>query len=220
MLIRTTVGAALAALLITTAAPAATITIKKDGCKPEGCYNINIEGKIEFEDAKKFESLVKANNIKLATVYLDSPGGNLIGGLVMGLSIHGHGFTTVVDYESRCVSVCASMWLAGTKRIVVSNANIGFHQPYFLDRRGRIHKNPQAVSLMKQYYAEIGVPKPAADFFLAADPREAYWLNADLAAGFGIEVTTVTAEEKPKLEERTTTLPKEFIEQLTSKKPL
>jgi hypothetical protein len=240
MSLRTTTGATLAALFIATAAHAADITIKKDGCNPVGCYNINITGEIKIEDAKRFEAVVKANDIKTAAVYLDSPGGNVLGGLIIGLSIHTHKFTTVVDYNGRCVSICASMWMAGDKKIVVTNAKIGFHQPYVLDRRGRPHVLPQAVALMKQYYARVGVPKPAADFFLAADPKDAYWLNGDLAAGFGIEVTTVEAAEPPKTdnqpgttapilppelippgtETRTATLPKAFIEQLTNPKPL
>jgi hypothetical protein len=223
MSLRTTVGAAIAALLITTAAPAATITAERDGCNPKDCYKIKIVGNIQQKDFMTFEKVVKDNQIKVAIVYLDSDGGLLVSGLIMGLMIHKFGFETVVDADAYCVSVCASMWLAGSKKYTAQTAHVGFHQPYYKDRRGRPHVDPKTIGLMKSYYREIGVPKPAADFFLTADPRDAYWLNKDLAKGFGIEVTIIKVEEQTtsKFEEGTAaTLPKEFIEQLTSKKPL
>jgi hypothetical protein len=103
--------------------------------------------------------------------------------------------------------------------------------------------------MMKKYYAEIGVPKPAADFLVAADPNDVYWMNEDLAAGFKIEVTTLEdkKEEKPANQPGTSapvlppelvpptttktacmagatvcpvTVPKAFVESLMTKKPL
>jgi hypothetical protein len=205
-------------------AQAATITFEKDGCNPKDCYKITIDGKIEQDDFLKFEKIVKANDIKLAAVFLNSPGGNLISGVIMGLMIHKLGFYTVVDYEDYCVSVCASIWIAGAKRYVVSNAKIGFHQPYFKDGRGHIHKDPKAVAMMKDYYAKVGVPKPAADFFVAADPKDVYWMNSDLAAGFKIDTIEIEAKKEepppPKVEEKSLSLPKTFLDRLTSGKPL
>jgi hypothetical protein len=233
----TTVGAVLIALSLTVSAHAADITAKKKegGCeKIKDCYSIDVKGEIKQDDFVKFDSLVKKNGIKdgAAAVYLDSPGGNLLSGMIMGLVIHKLGFATVVEQDKHCVSVCASMWVAGKQKFVASTAKIGFHQPYTLDRRGQPHRDPQGVSIMKKYYAEIGISKPAADFFLAADPKDAYWINSDLAAGFGIEAITLDEpkKEEPKKDASNTcmagattcpvTVPKAFIESLMTKKPL
>jgi hypothetical protein len=176
---------------------AATITFEKDGCNPKDCYAINIRGKIEEQDFMSFDAVVKKNNIKTAAVYLDSNGGNLISGIIIGLMIHKLGFATVVDHDAYCVSACASIWIAGAKRFVAPTANIGFHQPYYKDRRGNFHVDPKAVALMKDYYAKVGVPKPAADFFVSADPKDVYWMNSDLAAGFKIDTIEIEAKKEP-----------------------
>jgi hypothetical protein len=237
MSLRTIIGAALSALAITTgAAQAATITAEKDACTPKDCYVVRVEGEIKLNDEKRFESVIKANDIKVAVVYLNSPGGNLLAGMLMGLSIHEHNFATMVYYDNRCVSVCASMWIAGSTKYVTPTSNIGFHQPYVVDRRGRKHVMPVGVAFMKKYYAEIGVPKPAADFFLASSPEDVYWMNGDLAAGFKIaDVVALKAKEQPNQpgtsapvlppelippKEATVTVPKAFIESLMTKKPL
>jgi hypothetical protein len=214
-----------ALVLAATTAQAATITAKRDGCTPKDCYAINISGEIKPQDFMTFEALVKKNDIKVAAVYLDSDGGALVSGLIIGLMVHKFGFATVVDHDAFCISACASIWIAGAKRYVAPTAKIGFHQPWFKDKRGHMHVDPRAIALMKEYYAKVGVPKPAADFFVAADPKDVYWMNSDLAAGFKIETTELEAKEEPKQaapksEVGTATLPKDFIDQLTSKKPL
>jgi hypothetical protein len=234
---RKVIGAALSALAITTgAAHAANITAERDGCTPKDCYVIKVDGEIKLNDEKKFDAVIKANNIKVAVVYLDSPGGNMLAGLLMGLSIHEHNFATMVYYDTHCVSMCSAMWMAGGKRYATPTSKIGFHQVYTLDRRGRMHSDAMGTAMMKKYYAEIGVPKPAADFLVAADPNDVYWLNGDLAAGFKIDVTTLDdKKEEPKKDLSKTcipgavvcpdqsasvTVPKAFVESLMTKKPL
>ena len=206
---------AAALVLLATTAQAANIQIERDGCDPAGCYVIHITGKIALDDFKKFHDVVEKNQIKNAVVYLNSDGGNLLGGLLTGLEIHERKFFTFVPPDAYCASVCASMWLAGKKRYAEPSSHIGFHQPYAKNRRGRVSRDPQTIALVKQYYAEIGIPKPAADFMVAADPKDIYWLNGDLANGFGIEWTE-TSEKKPS-EEKTVTLPKSFVDSLTAK---
>jgi hypothetical protein len=216
-------------VLAATTAQAATITAEKMECSDiKDCYAIRVTGKIEQDDFLKFEKVIKDHNIKTGAgaVYLDSPGGLLVSGLIMGFIVHKYEFATVVGHDAYCISVCASLWLAGKQKFVSQTGHVGFHQPYYKDRRGNPHADPKSIALMKEYYAKIGVPKPAADFFLTANPKDAYWLNRDLASGFDLDVETLDAPKKdepkaaPKSEVGTATLPKDFIDQLTSKKPL
>lgn len=183
------VSAVIAALVITATAQAANITAIKDECTPKDCFHIKIEGDIQLEDSKKFDDIIARNNIKVATVSLNSNGGNLLGGLFIGFAIKDHGFSTSVPDDGACLSVCASIWTAGKIKYTSPTAHIGFHQPYGVDRHGRKVVDPKVVAFVKKYYAEIGIPKPAADFFVAATPADIYWLNMDLASGLGIKVT-------------------------------
>jgi hypothetical protein len=223
MSLRTIASTALAIIItaaaFATASQAATITTQKDGCEPKGCYNIVVEGNIEFDDWKKFDAVIKSNDIKVATVTLNSEGGNLIGGVLIGLNIKDHGFNTFVPDNGTCASVCASIWLAGLKKFTSPSANIGFHQPYSKDKRGRVHVDAKVTAFIKSYYNSIGVSKAAADFFVAANPADIYWLNSDLAKGFGIEVTTWSRKSKQELEDEKA-VAKVFGEDLISKKLL
>jgi hypothetical protein len=176
-------------------AQAATVTAERDACDPKDCYVIRIDGDIQLEDFTKFDKLIAQDDIKVAVVYLNSDGGNLIGGLLIGYLLNEHGFNTLVPDNGSCVSVCASIWLAGNTKYVWTSAKIGFHQPYRKDRHGHLRVDPKITAFVKKYYARIGVPKPAADFFVAANPADVYWLNGSLARGFGIEVSELEAKK-------------------------
>jgi hypothetical protein len=219
MRLRTMMSTALAVLVTTAAAltvpaQAATISVERDGCNPAGCYAIYITGKIELDDFKTFHKLVEQNQIKVAVVALSSRGGNLLDGLMIGLAIHQYEFSTYVGDETYCASVCASIWLAGKMRYVSSTSHIGFHQPYIKDRRGRMIAQPSGVAIFKQYYAKIGIPKPAADFMVSANPSEVYWLNTDLAKGFKIEIIQLAPEKQKTADRATVTLPKELVDRM------
>jgi hypothetical protein len=230
---------ALAVIATTPSAHAAKITTAHNECTPKPeCLSIHIDGIITIDDFKTFETIAKADKAE-TVVYLNSDGGNMLGGLLIGMSVKEHGFATYVPADTYCMSMCAAIWIAGKDKYVAPTGKVGFHQPYSEDRRGRKHVDARAVAFMRDYYLKVGVPKPAADYLIAANPNDIYWLNNQLAAGFGINVTTVdeTAEqpktaEQPqeypqvnragkadKLQDKTVTLPKSFIDDLTSKAP-
>jgi len=185
--------AAVAATIATTPAHAAKIWTESGFCLDQkgSCRIIHIEGKIEPNDWKIFKGIAYQANTP-TVVQLNSGGGSLEGGLIIGVGVQTLGFSTYVPADAGCASVCAAIWLAGKARYAATTAGIGFHQPYATDGRGRIYRSEGATNIMKAYYAKIGISKPAADFFLAADPKDVYWLNSDLAKGFDIEYTSIS----------------------------
>ena len=62
-------------------------------------------------------------------VWLHSRGGS-IGALGIGDLIHDYGLQTYVPAGAECDSLCAYLWLAGSKRFVGYGAHIGFHMPH------------------------------------------------------------------------------------------
>jgi hypothetical protein len=237
--VRTLSLAALTALAVIAATPsahAAKITTAHNECTPKPeCLSIHIDGIITIDDFKTFETIAKADKA-VTVVYLNSDGGNMLGGLLIGMSVKEHNFATYVPADTYCMSMCAAIWIAGKDKYMAPTARVGFHQPYSEDRRGRKHVDARAVNFMREYYLKVGVPKPAADYLIAANPNDIYWLNDQLAAGFGIDVTTVdeTAEQSKdqpvypevnraakadKLQDKTVTLPKSLIDELTAKTP-
>ena len=183
-----------AMLAVTTvAAQAADITIKHNKCLPKEICNviIKINGDIKLEDFKKFEDVITFNNIKLAVVNLNSNGGNLLSGLSVGTIIANHGFDTYVADNAFCVSVCAAIWISGSKRYATPTSKIGFHKPYFLDGDGQKHTDLRVIEFTKDYYLKMGVPRSAANYFVSADPNDVSWLEANMANEFGIKISYI-----------------------------
>jgi len=204
--------AAAAVLLASTAAQAATIGVDScsNGKLMTECVTITITGKVEKQDFEKFKAFAdeaKQRQIAAVTVRLDSNGGHLVSGLTIGTLVHLRGYDTFVPDNTKCISVCAAIWLAGRTRYAATSASIGFHQAYVQDARtGKIFRSENANATSKAYYLMLGIPKPAIDFFTVAVPEDIYWLNADLAKGLGITFVTRNTE-KPKDQTRMTTAP-------------
>lgn len=88
----------------------------KDGCHDTSgrpCYLIHIKGEIQLEDWKQFQDVVRRDNISNALVVLDSYGGNVLGGMSIGLTIRDREFDTYVGKGATCASMCGGIWLAG-----------------------------------------------------------------------------------------------------------
>jgi hypothetical protein len=185
-----------AACAVALAAPAgaAEIWSVKDGCHDTSgrpCYVIHIKGEIQLEDWKQFQDVVRRDNISNALVVLDSYGGNVLGGMSIGLTIRDREFDTYVGKGATCASMCGGIWLAGHTRYAFPDSRIGFHQPSIKDKRGNKRTDPRMVSFMRDYYFKVGASKEAASFLTAAHADEMYWLNPDLAKGLDIDFVEV-----------------------------
>jgi ATP-dependent protease ClpP protease subunit len=121
------------AMLFAGAAHAATITQETHTGKDGKVFrDISITGEIKYEDMDKFdrmlEIMTRAGTSDLM-VRLESPGGNLIAGLHIANAIHNSGLLTWVAEKTQCTSICAVIWLSGTRRWATNTSLLGFHSP-------------------------------------------------------------------------------------------
>ncbi len=86
---------------------------------------IAIEGRIMPGDERIFHDAAEA--LPAALVMLSGPGGSLPPALAIGREIRARGWQTLVPAGAFCASACAVIWLAGTTRLLASDARIGFH---------------------------------------------------------------------------------------------
>jgi hypothetical protein len=145
----------------------------------EGCHDLFIFGQIEFGDDEKFKHEIQAHGITASTVVLHSIGGDVAAALKIGREIKRLGFTTVVGNDMYCVSACAMIWLAGSRRFYDARAKIGFHSAYNMTKRGA-YVSGGVNALVGAYYAGLGLPDKAIYFFTAAPPQEMFWLKSDM----------------------------------------
>jgi hypothetical protein len=98
-------------------------------------------GKIESTTPAEFETFVRKNNVgNNENIYLSSPGGNLAGGIGLGLALRQKRFSTHVgepiavvgnrwtDEPSSCDSSCVWAFIGGETRIMHPQSHLGVHQ--------------------------------------------------------------------------------------------
>ena len=111
-------------------------------CVSGGDYRIEVKGSIGPDSSFALEELLKRSpnclqenrEIKSrTTVQLDSLGGLLKDGYLMGRTFRTHEVKTIITSSSVCASSCAVAYLGGVNRLMENDSIIMFHSPYLPD---------------------------------------------------------------------------------------
>ena len=149
----------------------------------KGATIITVVGDIVADDDRRFE--VVASTVQgRAVVVLDSHGGKLAAGLIIGDAIRARSYMTVVPENATCASVCGLIWLAGTERFVSRSARIGFHRASFIDGS----ESGVGDALIGAYLTRLGLSYDAVIYLTSAPPNQIQWLHPDTAMRLGITV--------------------------------
>jgi hypothetical protein len=136
------VWALLGLLIAAVQADAMTFSLEGNGGNCYGCEWIAADGEITSETPKQFEKFI-AENEPHPTIYLNSPGGELLAGIKLGELIRAKNFSTAVgksipssanaDHRDitggKCASACVYAFLRGVSR-TAKDGEIGVHQFY------------------------------------------------------------------------------------------
>jgi hypothetical protein len=86
---------------------------------------VSRDASIRFDDVVKKAAAIGCSRPLM--MLLESPGGLLFDGILLGREVRSQGLRTVARYD--CASACAIIFLGGAERLLVgSRARIGFHQ--------------------------------------------------------------------------------------------
>src|ERR1700733_10871252 len=141
----------LALLAMTIPANAASITVLPLGQNKPSL--VLITGTLDLADKDEF--LRQIAPLSSAIVSFSSDGGSLIAGLQIGEIIRLKNFSTLVPEGAQCASACALAWLGGTRRLMGSRAQVGFHAAY--DGQTR-QVTSSGNALVGAYLNKIGLP--------------------------------------------------------------
>jgi hypothetical protein len=162
----------------------------------DGIILISITGEIVQGDADRFEQIVPSVTGPTG-VFLNSEGGAVLEGLIIGEAIRAKGYDTVVANGAECASACGLIWLAGMKRYVGKTGNIGFHAAY--TGTGDDAKEAGAANaLVGAYLTKLGLSYDAVLFATSAPPSGIRWLHPEDAQEIGIEYATLPDPEQPR----------------------
>jgi len=151
---------------------------------------LDITGKIDLMDGLVVKAAAaKLNSVgKPIVVNLDSPGGNVIGGLGIANTIAINGWSTIVDADTMCASICADIWLAGKTRYAHSTAKIGMHSAGLTVKGKTLRADDGNLPRIKLFVA-LGISKDAIVGMLSPDPDSMMWMTPAWAKNVGIKYT-------------------------------
>jgi hypothetical protein len=181
------------ALVLLSAMPtqAATIdVVPRDADSPL----VIVSGDFDQDDIDAFKTQVEP--LTKALVAFQSDGGNLIAGLRIGETIRAKKFSTIVPDNVRCASACALAWLGGVERFMGTNAHIGFHAAYMV-QRGQPTQTAVGNAVMGAYLNSLGLPERAIVYITQAAPQSMTWLTLRDAHTQGIDVALLAMPSLP-----------------------
>ena len=103
----------------------------------DGHWLIYLDGPIDAGATARLEHLIAAEGIAWAVVYLNSPGGSLVGAMQLGRMVRAHAFDTRVGTRTTdavratagtCHSACPFILAGGVRRSVEAGSQIGLHR--------------------------------------------------------------------------------------------
>ena len=186
------VGGVLWALAV--AASAATVS---KGC-PEGwndpflgsgsqiCY-FELRGEIVKGDADKLRSFLidpkNAEHLAAGNLQLGSAGGDVAEALRIADILKTFYIKASVPVDTVCASSCFLIWAGAAARNVSKSGHVGLHRPYFAketyqksDGGTLASRQAGAMSVVRSYLQDQGVPHALIDTMMRRASNEIYWL--------------------------------------------
>ena len=129
-------------------------------------------------------------------IYLNSPGGSLVGGLALGREIRRHHFITNVgvldprdsnrDDAGQCYSSCTLAYLGGVYRLLVDGSAFGVHR--FSLSNGVLTGDEAQIdsAVVVNYLEDMGISNRFFELMTAASPQSILMLTKNNMRDFGI----------------------------------
>jgi ATP-dependent protease ClpP protease subunit len=149
-------------------------------CASGGDYKIKVRGDIGPDSSFALEELlIRSPNCLQAnrkiksrtTVELESLGGFLKDGYLMGRTFRTHEVRTIITNNTACASSCAVAYLGGTERLMENDSIIMFHSPYLPDlnalgeRIANCDIDSTTTNELLKYYQEMTSPEQGERLF-------------------------------------------------------
>jgi hypothetical protein len=171
------------------------------------CRWIQATGEIYEDTPTVFETFLRSSEFIPKVVRLNSQGGSLRGGVLLGELFRTRDFATEVGSSNLntdvpisgsengytktpgvCASACAFTFLGGIKRTLDPDSSLGFH---LFSKPDAPSENDvqQLTSLLRLYILEMGVDARLIALMTEAGPKVMRWIRPDEARD--LQVTTV-----------------------------
>jgi hypothetical protein len=171
-----------------------------------GCAYTQASGEITIETAKVFDTFARSQEFGVGPVRLNSPGGSLLGGIMLGELFRSKGVSTEVGSSAPipgttgfadrapgvCASACAYAFLGGKERSLDDDAKLGYHRFYQENAlaepatklfTGKDLGDAQITTAsLVLYILRMGVDASLISLASEAGPNEMRWISRDEAS--------------------------------------
>ena len=177
-------------------------------------WKIYLSGVIQKDTPRKFEEFLQVNDVPVwSFVFLNSPGGDLFGGMELGRVFRKHSLFTYIGLQADkneprreqsgvCYSACAYAFLGGTFRFWTVGSHYGVHRFYSAGSSGDMDRAQIISALIANYVREMGIDGDLFSISTIAGPDDIYEPPLSLLKqlsvvndGFGKTVWSVESNE-------------------------
>jgi len=124
-------------------------------------------GQIDKETPNQFKAIAK-DFPRGSWVAISSPGGDLMGGMLLGMAIRESGFNTTIgntDFSPPdCLSACAYAFAGGISRKLVPGSRYGLHQFKGAERAINAEETQKVSAVLAKYLDAMGVDRRLLDY--------------------------------------------------------
>jgi hypothetical protein len=177
--------AIIAALLTAAAAQGATVTSRDF---KDGKVRLDLSGEIQEGDLQAIKSAIQSANDRgkiVATIRLNSIGGNLLEAVKIASVIRDGKIATATLGGTTCASACFVVFAAGGDKYAHYTAQVGVHGAS--DAQGDETTQAQAATVtMARVVRELGVPPAIIGKMVVTPPSEMVWLTPDDLKSMGV----------------------------------
>jgi len=137
------------------------------GLNPQ-CQNVIMAvGQIDKDTPNQFSAF--ASGLPQGTwIALSSPGGNLVGGLKLGMLIREMGFNTTIGSTAysppNCISACAYAFAGGISRHLSEGSKYGIHQFKGTEKEIGDSESQKVSTTIARYLDQMGVDRHLLDY--------------------------------------------------------
>lgn len=213
--------AALTALSTFWQASAASL---KPSVAKDGRIVISISGELVPGDTEAFKAIVKEANDSgklVASIRLNSPGGNLLEGVQLANAVKFGKMTTNVGQGATCASACFLVFAAGETKFANYTAQIGVHGASEKDGAESVQSGAATVSMAK-IAKDLGVPSTIIGRMVVTPPSNMVLLSPSDLQSMGTTMVgkpSQTAQQSSLGTQQTTSdPPKEALQQTNTPK--
>ena len=131
------------------------------------------------------------------TVFLDSPGGDVLAAMELGEEVRNQWAFTAMDEHGECLGACVLVLAAGARRAPAPD-RVGLHRPFLDPKASRDatgQKNAALARKVQTYLTRMGMPKKLFQDMMQQPSDKTLLLNAARLKTLGLEGVDPAFEE-------------------------